>query len=260
MKAYKTFIGLIALNYIAFGGFLYFFQDFFLYHPTPYIAHPGLLEKDIRVEDGTNIKLFVVNPGHGRAVLYFGGNAEAVGFNAPRFTEVLPEKTVYLINYRGYGGSNGEPSEAAFYSDALSIYDRLKPLHTEIAVIGRSLGSGVATYLAAQRNISRLVLVTPFDSIENVAQKKFPFFPVSWILTDSYDSLARATKIKIPVLILAAENDRIIESWSTDNLIAGFPERQREVHVLPDSDHNSISLSPSYYRIIGQFLDVKSNK
>ncbi len=247
------------LNYVVFGGFLYLFQDFFLYHPTPDVIHPGLSEKIVRVEPAVDIKLFVVNPGHKRAVLYFGGNAESVGYSAPYFKASLPEHTVYLVNYRSYGGSSGKPSESALLNDALFLYDELKPQHEKIAAIGRSLGSGVAIFLAAQREISRLVLVTPYDSVENVARERLPFFPVSWILTDTYRSLERIGDINNKVLILVAEHDRIIESWSSSNLIAQFPERQREVHVLTGSDHNSISQKPEYYRLIAGFLTGKSN-
>lgn len=259
MRSCKTLIGLILLNYVVFGGFLFLFQDFFLYHPTPYVPHQNVLEQDLQI-DGEILKLLVVNPGHDRGVLYFGGNAESVGYNAPYLEAALPGQTLYLINYRGYGGSTGTPSEAVLYGDALRIYDEVSPRHRELAVIGRSLGSGVATYLAVNREISRMVLVTPFDSIENVAQKKFPFLPIDWILSDSYHSMARVGEINIPVMILVAENDRIVESWSSDNLIAAFSARRPEVYVLADSDHNSISQKPEYYALISRFLSGKTDK
>jgi pimeloyl-ACP methyl ester carboxylesterase len=260
MKHYKTFITFVVINYVVFGGFLSRFQDFFLYFPTPPIKNHGLIERDFQVDDEIIIKTFVVNPGYDNAVLYFGGNAESVGHNASYFKAILPGQTVYLINYRGYGGSSGKPSEAALYSDALYIHDELKRQHSEIAVIGRSLGSGVATYLAAERAINKLVLVTPFDSIEQVAQKTYSLYPITLMLTDKYDSLSRANRIKAKVLILVAEKDQIIESWSSDNLIAGFRDSQVDVHVMGNTDHNSISQHPEYYFQIGKFLAVKSKK
>ncbi len=260
MKLYKTIIVFVVINYVIFGGLLYRFQDYFLYYPTPPIENHGLIERDFQVDVNIIIKAFVVNPGHDNAVIYFGGNAESVGYNAPYFMAVLPKKTVYLINYRGYGGSSGKPSETALYSDALNIYDELKRQHGEVNVIGRSLGSGIATYLAAKRPINKLILAVPYDSIEHVAQKKYPFYPIKLMLTDKYDSLSRARQIKAQVLILVAENDQIIESWSSDNLIAGFRKDQVDVHVISNSNHNSISQQPEYYQWIGQFLALKSEK
>ncbi|WP_305908836.1 alpha/beta fold hydrolase [Methylomarinum sp. Ch1-1] len=256
MKPYKNIVAFIVINYLLFGIFLYCFQHAFLYYPTPLVKNHGLIETDFRI-NGDIIKTFVVNPGHDAAVLYFGGNAESVGYNAHYFKASLPERSVYLINYRGYGGSTGQPSEAALYSDALHIYDELARRHASIAVIGRSLGSAVATYLAAERNIEKLVLVTPFDSIEQVAQKKFPVYPISWILTDKYDSLARAARINADVLILVAGNDRIIRPCHSYHLIAAFPDPQVDVHVLSDSNHNSISRRGEYYRLIAEFLDKR---
>lgn len=260
MKPYKTIITFVVINYMVFGGVLYSCQDYILYHPTPLIKNHGLIERDFQVDDDIIIKAFVVNPGYDNAVLYFGGNAESVRYNAPYFKATLPSQTVYLINYRGYSGSTGKPSEAALYSDALSIHDELKRQHGEIAVIGRSLGGGVATYLAAERVINKLVLVTPFDSIEYVAQRKFPFYPITLILTDKYDSLSRAERIKANVLILVAENDQIIEYWSSENLIAAFRDGQVDVHVVGNTDHNSISQHPEYYQRIGKFLSKKSEE
>ncbi len=260
MKLYKSIMAFIVINYVIFGAFLYRFQDYFLYHPTPEIPNHGLSERIFRTDDGVDLKALVLNPGNENAILYFGGNAEAVGYNANSFEAALPEQSVYLINYRGYGGSGGQPSEADLYRDALTVYDALRRQHGRIAVIGRSLGSGVATYLAAEREVEKLVLVTPFDSIENVAQKKFPYFPMSWILNDRYHSIERVEKIKAKVLVVLAEYDQIIERWSSDNLIAAFPKGQVEVQVIADSDHNSISGHARYYRLIGGFLSSKSTK
>jgi hypothetical protein len=80
------------------------------------------------------------------------------------------------------------------FSDALAIYDRIKKDHQQIIAIGRSLGTGVAVYLAAQREIEKLVLVTPFDSLRSVAQEIYPIYPISLILKESYRSIEYAEK------------------------------------------------------------------
>lgn len=254
MKSYRSVVRFFVMTYLAFGFFLYFFQEHFLYHPTPESSNHELNIERFAVEEDVVIKTVVVNPGHDNAVLYFGGNAEAVEYNAEAFKTSLAEQTIYLINYRGYGGSTGIPSEAALYRDAIYLYDRLRSRHRNIAVIGRSLGSGVATYLAAERDVKRLVLITPFDSIENIAQQRYPVYPITLMLNDKYDSLSRADKIKAKVLILVAENDRIIEYWSSERLLNAFKHGQVAVDLVEDAGHNDISQAPDYYRAIAHFL------
>ncbi len=174
--------------------------------------------------------------------------------NIADFRSFFPRHDVYLANYRGYGGSSGSPSEAGLYKDALAIFDEIRSRYTSISVIGRSLGSGVATYLATQRNIDRLILVTPFDSIENVARKALPILPVSLLLKDKFDSAGRVADIHAPVLIVIAENDEVISRQHSDVLAGAFPDSQVTVEVIPDTGHNTIGMSPRYASVLSMFL------
>lgn len=259
MKLYRSLIRIIVWTYLVFGLFLYSFQNRFLYHPTTQANNEEMQVEQFAVEGDIKINVFVINPGHDEAVMYFGGNAESIQYNAPGFKSALAQYTVYLINYRGYGGSGGEPSEAALYHDAMFVFDRLKTRHREISVIGRSLGSGVATFLAAERDVKHLVLITPFDSIENIAQQRYPVYPISLMLNDKYDSFGRVERIKAKVLLLIAENDRIIESWSSERLATAFQPEQARTVIIQGAGHNSISRTLGYYGIISQFLSRNGN-
>lgn len=157
-----------------------------------------------------------------RALLYFGGNAEDVSVSLPEFAVAFPEHAIYLMHYRGYGGSSGKPSEQALVADALALYDQLQSNHSDITVIGRSLGSGVAVQLAAQRKVAQLVLITPFDSLSALASRQFPFFPVPWLLKDSYKSVEYAPAINSPTLLLVAEQDEIIGHAHSEALHQAF--------------------------------------
>ena len=198
------------LVYVGIGAVLYVAQRSFLYLPVS--ENPA---EDTPVEwvevDGAELKVWAVAGTQPElAVIYFGGNAEDVYYNAEDFRQHLPEATAYLVNYRGYGGSSGSPSEAALFADALALFDRLAARHERIAVVGRSLGSGIATYLASQRPVHRLVLVTPHDSVLALAQKHYPVYPVSLMLKDRYESVRYAADIDMPVLLLVAQNDTLI--------------------------------------------------
>ena len=109
--------------------------------------------------------------------------------------------SVAALNYRGYGRSEGAPSEAAISADALLVYDRLagrEDIDAErIVVFGRSLGSGVAVPLAARRPVHAVILVSPFDSLRRIAKKTYPFVPVPTLLRHPFDSLALAPRLSL---------------------------------------------------------------
>ena len=237
--------------YIGFGLYIYTVQRNFIYFPVA--ASENRLEERIFKNDGEQIKSTVINQGNNRAIIYFGGNAENVDYNAPQFSALFNDHTLYLIKYRGYAGSTGEPTEEGLYSDALHIYDEIKKSHSQVTVMGRSLGSAVATYLASKREVQKLVLITPFDSILSVAQSQYPIYPISMILKDKHDSLSRATSISAETLVIAAENDRIIQMAHTQRLVEGF-ERAVHFKVIRGTGHNTISQNPDYYTTIREFL------
>jgi uncharacterized protein len=189
-----------------------------------------------------------------RALIYFGGNGDDVAANIAPFAAAFPGVTIYLVNYRGYGGSTGTPSEAALLADAETVFDRVHAEHERVAVLGRSLGSGVAVHLAAVREVSKLALVTPYDSILKIAQRRLPFVPVSWLLKDTFDSVASAPRVRAPVLALLAELDSSIPREHSERLVAAFAPGQVTVLTIAGTDHNSISESPEYGRALGAFL------
>lgn len=184
------------------------------------------------------------------AVLYFGGNAEDVSLNLPDFRAAFPAHAIYLMHYRGYGGSTGSPSEAGLVADALTLYDVVRKPHPNIVLIGRSLGSGIAIRLASERPVKRLVLVTPYDSILGVAQAQFALFPVRWLLADKYESWRYVPQVTAPVRILAAEHDEVIPRASTELLRSRFREQQVSYSVLPHTGHNTISDNRVYWELL----------
>ena len=211
-------IGLtLSLAYIFLGATLYIFQRKLIYYPTLPLSHP--FHEFALKSQGENLNVVVANPGRPQAAIYFGGNAEIVEQSAQYLSRVLPNVTIYLLNYRGYGKSSGSPSEAAFYVDAVALYDAISATHERISVIGRSLGSSVATWLLVERKLHSAVLITPFDSVRAVAQDIYWFFPVKWLLKDTHMSIARASAINSPVLIITAEEDETIPSPKVQGII-----------------------------------------
>ncbi len=211
MKLVKSLMNIIVLLIIAYfviGLLLFLFQRSIIYYPVERISHT--FEELSYKNDNQDIKVILINKGFKKALLYFGGNAEPVAYNAAEFSQTFQNHTVYLVNYRGYGGSSGSPTEAGLFSDAKYIFNQIKLRHTDVTIIGRSLGTAVASYLAAESNISKLVLITPFDSIEHIAQDSFPIYPMNLLLKDKFNSLGLAKDIKAKTLIMVAENDLVM--------------------------------------------------
>ncbi len=255
-----TVIPVTLLAWLGFCGYLYWFQRSMIYFPA--LAQPGRAGTGsslILDSTGERILVDVINPGRRDAVLYFGGNAEFVTDSASYWATLFPGHSIYLMHYRGYGGSSGSPDEQGLYTDALALYDLVAEGHDNMNVIGRSLGSGVATYLASERKIHRLVLTSPFDSLVQVASALYPMFPVSLLLKDRYDSLSRAHTIQVPVLILIAEKDAVIAPKHAHALAEALSVEQRQVHVLDGVGHNDIGAHARYNELLGGFINTDGN-
>lgn len=190
------------------------------------------------------------------AVLYFGGNAEDVLYTA-RSAAKLDAREVLFANYRGYGRSTGKANQRALYDDGLALYQYAlgKGIRPErIVVMGRSLGSGVATMLAGAREVRGAVLITPYDSISAVAKDHFPRLAVSLLVGNSFlPSVEWARKARAPALLLAGEIDQVIPPQHARELSEAWAGKS-ELHVLPYVGHNDISQSPDYYPLINRFL------
>jgi|FLOH01.1.fsa_nt_gi uncharacterized protein len=232
---------------------LFVFQRKLIYFP---VDDYGIAPHQVMVlslEDVT-LRGWALHPEASKAVLYFGGNAEAIEFNMDHFLQLFPDRAIFLMPYRGYGASDGAPNESALYADALAVFDRVAAEHTQVSVIGRSLGSGVATYVAAHRKVEKLVLVTPFDSIVALAQQQLPFLPVTYLLLDRYESIARVAQISAPTLMLVAEKDQVVPRGNSDRLAAAFDPEQLQVVTVKGANHNTISNIPAFSTSLRAFL------
>jgi uncharacterized protein len=247
----------IALRVVVlYGGLcaiLYLMQDWLLYRPPPESNPTGA--EAIRVRSGIlQLKVWRLHAEAKRALIYFGGNGEDVAANISDFSRVLPDRAVFLVNYRGYGGNPGKPSESALIGDAQAVYDELAPRYEQIAVMGRSLGTGVATALAATRPVEKVVLVTPYDSVANVAADHYWWAPVRWLIKDQYDSTRRMGDLHVPILVLIAGRDEVILRPRSDALVAAIPPALRHVRIVSDATHNDISVYNEYLDSITAFL------
>jgi pimeloyl-ACP methyl ester carboxylesterase len=244
---------LLALAYLLVMLVAFALQRRLLYFPTPAPGEVRAAETRFAV-GGLELRGWAVRPDAEDAVLYFGGNAEAVEASLPFLAAAAAPRAVHVVPYRGYSGNPGRPSEAALVADALAVFDELARRHRRVAVVGRSLGSGVAAAVAAQRPVERLVLVTPFDSVLNLARRQFPFLPLGLVLRDRFDSARRAPGLGMPVLVVRAGRDRVVPRRSTEALLAALPQATTELVEIEAADHNDLSSFPSYGEAMSSFL------
>jgi pimeloyl-ACP methyl ester carboxylesterase len=254
ISAVLSFVVTVVAVYGMLCAWMYATQSAQIYYPTPPSAAPGA--QVLWVESsGERIKVWVVSRPGPKALLYFGGNAEDVALNIDVFADAIPDRSLFFVNYRGYGGSSGRPSEDGLVADALAVFDHVRGHHSQIAVMGRSLGSGVAMQLAAERPVERLVLVAAFDSLVNVARKYFWWLPVDLLLRDRYESARHARAVTAPALLLIAGEDEIIPRARSEALARAFAPGQVQVVIVPAVGHNTLDLADAYLSTVGEFLD-----
>lgn len=238
------FLIVLCAVYVGICAFMFFAQGSFVYFPQPRATLEGVDVVTLPV-DGARVEISQRERPGADAILYFGGNAEDVAPVVPVLARLFPERSIHALHYRGYGGSTGTPVEAAIVRDALRVFDQLHEGHQRIAVIGRSLGSGVAVQVAAERPVERLVLVTPFASVRAIAQEQFPYLPMRVLLRNPFDSDLYAPGVKAPTRLIIAAQDQVISRSSSEALLAAFRPGIASIVVVA-GDHNSNEAESAY--------------
>jgi pimeloyl-ACP methyl ester carboxylesterase len=244
-RAVITALAVVALAYVGVCALLFALQRSMIYYPQPRAGAAATRIATLPIEGGSVLVTVRPHVGPG-AVLYFGGNAEDVSGSVEGLAQAFPDHALYLLHYRGYGGSAGSPSEEALFADAAALFDLAHAEHAEIVAIGRSLGSGVAVHLASVRPVTRLVLVTPYDSLQGLAEAQYPWVPVRWLLRDRFESWRYAPQVTVPTQVIAAEHDAVVPRASTEALLARFRPGIAAYRVLPGTAHDSVSAHPAY--------------
>jgi len=192
-------------------------------------------------------------------VLYFGGNAEEVSWTITERRWPLAW-TIVAMNYRGYGKSEGTPSETALVADALAIYDAIATRSdvdaTHIVAIGRSLGTGVAVKLAAARPLAGVILASPYDSLVALGRTHYPWLPVSWLLKHRFDVDADAQRMRIPMLAIVASSDTIIPRARSQSLYDAWGGPKTWLNVA-GTDHNTLSVPDAFWTGVTEFLTAR---
>jgi len=226
----KWIVFFILVLYVGAAAYLYLTQDkkvFKNYLAKEYIPRHAKILNFI-TSDGLKFQgAYLENKKNAPLILYFSGNANNVIEFIDKTGPEIKNYNFIGFNYPGYAGSDGKPCEKCILKYAVEIYERYKP----DIVMGRSLGSAVATFVANQRNVKKVVLITPFDSVENLAKSKYPFFPISILLKYKFKEYEWIKQVQAPVSVLYVKNDEIVSRESLENLLKNIKNLHKLIEI-----------------------------
>jgi fermentation-respiration switch protein FrsA (DUF1100 family) len=241
LVALVCYLGLVAVMYLAQRALMYF----------PYSARmtpddagfPQASEVELKAADGVRVLAWTVPPKPGRpVVLYFHGNGGSLAHRVARFRKLIDDGTgLVALSYRGYGGSEGSPTEDGLIADGRAAYDfaRSKYPDAKIVLWGESLGTGVAVAIAGEHDVAAVVLEAPFTSAADVAFSAYPFLPVSLLMKDQFRSDGRIGKVTAPVLIMHGVRDRVVPFRLGERLFA-MANEPKEFVRFADGGHEDL--------------------
>ena len=229
-KMYNLFlVSLVVLVYFLATLGLYIFQRSLLYHPTENNYGGDRLTVNIEkvkivTEDNTDLLAWYHNKDINKfkTILYLHGNAGSLENRIHKINHFEDMNINFLLlSWRGFSGNKGEPTEQGLYQDARSAVKWLIKqgvFEENIIVYGESLGTGVTTEIAQNRNFAGIILESPFTSMVAAGKSKYPIFPIRLLLKDRYESDKKIKNIKSPVLIMHGEQDNIVPFWMGEKM------------------------------------------
>tara|TARA_A100001037_G_scaffold285665_1_gene293232 strand:- start:7903 stop:8718 length:816 start_codon:yes stop_codon:yes gene_type:complete len=254
--------------YALFVAAMYLLQRSIMYFPArslSTLAQAGVPDMDVvtlSTADGLELKAWykapVVTDGVARpTIVYFHGNGGGIAIRGGRIRPYLDKGFgALLVEYRGYSGNPGDPTEQGLYEDGRAslafVKDRGIALD-RVVLLGESLGSGIAVQLATEFEVGAMVLEAPFSSAVDVAADAYWFLPVRWLLKDRYDSISKISRIHSPLFIVHGERDRIVPIRLGRRLFAAAND-PKEAAYLPKAGHNDLPVHGSIQLVI-EFLE-----
>jgi len=248
------YLGLAALLYVGQRSMMYFPETI---HTTPAQAGlPEAQEISLTAADGVRIIAWHAPPRDDKPViLYFHGNGGALRYRVDRFRKMIGDGIgLVAVEYRGYGGSSGSPSEAGLLADGEAAYAFAAARYRaqQLVLWGESLGSGIAVPFAAEKPVGRVILEAPFTSAAAVAAVRYWYMPVRLLMKDQYRSDERIGKITAPVLILHGMHDRIVPFAMGERMFE-LTKAPRHIVRFIDGDHEDLDANGALHAV-GRFL------
>jgi fermentation-respiration switch protein FrsA (DUF1100 family) len=270
MNGLLTIVLLATLGYGAFAGFIYLMQPRLIYYPdTPtreLTANPAQIGLDyetvtLQTDDGVRLSgWFIPHPAARATLLFFHGNAGNISqrLESIRLFHEL-ELAVFIIDYRGYGQSEGKPTEDGTYRDAAAAWrylvgERHIAPH-EIVIFGRSLGAAIAAELASHAQPGALIIESAFTSVPNMAARVYPFLPVRSLSRYRYDTQQSLQAITCPLLVIHSREDDLIPHAEGEQLFTHAREPKRFLELHGGHSDGFLVSRENYVQGIDAFLE-----
>lgn len=264
VKRFSYFSASVVLVYSVLLSLGYMLQRSFILHPkkldkSHVYSFPFEYEElDFPVEEGkvNAIHAFTSQEEKKGVILYFHGNADNLerwGYMSEDFTSRGYD--VIMMDYRGFGKSDGKATEANMYEDAKTIYAYASEKYDpqDIIVYGRSIGSGVATQLASQNKVKSLFLETPFYSLEDVVKQKYPYVLLLFKLQFEFPNYSNIESLEIPIHIFHGTKDRVVPFESAEKL-KGLLKDSDTFLTLDGAGHKNIGSFEAYQKELSSLL------
>lgn len=259
----KWLSGLVTV-YLLVGLLTYFFQDSLLFHPQPvakdyhYPFEQSFEELNLP-HDGNNLNIIKFQPEESRKgiVLFFHGNMNNV-YHYSKYVDIFLRNgyALWMIDYPGFGKTTGKRTEAILYEQAEVMYTLAVKVASadSLVIYGKSIGTGVASYLASKAPCRRLILETPYRSIHAVASHYFPMYPVRRMIRYHLPTEQYLHRVGAPVSAIHGTNDRVIPYVESVKLKEAHPTMQ--LITVAEGGHNNLSEYKNFQSAIDSLLNA----
>lgn len=261
-KILKLFVLVLVGVYLCVMGVLYAVQDNLLF-PAPAATVNNLPNYaqfvEMKTPDGETLRHVRLASDEGAPkLMFFHGNGSFAANELER-GRILQENgfDVLLVEYRGYGGSSGKPSADDLLKDSLATYDWYNSDKSEwVFLYGHSLGTGVASYLSANRPVKSMVLEAPYANLSDVAASKHPIFPVKMLFKHEINSAEYLKGTLVPIFITHGKLDAVIPVKFGEELYQSLNRDIATLNIIADGNHNNLTQKNSIDMALGHFSKV----
>ncbi len=261
MKIFKQSLllitGIFVLMYIVFGGLIFVYQRDSIYFPDKqdFYNCPGFKDADKININGTRA-YFKKNSD--KLIVFYHGNAGSACQRA-NLLEIFNEPTIsfLFVEYTGYSNSNDKPTKNALFKNVTDVNGFIQKYNfSSVYVIGESLGSALASYHASLNSNYKLLLISPFYKLANIAKSSYPIYPISFMLLDNYDNSKYVNTFNT-VTIIHGEQDQIIPILESKKYFENITSKNKQFISIPGAGHNGLYGIPTVQQEIFNFLKNK---
>ncbi len=246
MKTIFVYLSTGCISYLFILIAMYLFQETFLFFPdqSPFGQCPGMFNDDVISRQAGDVRFYSKEvEDSDKWVIIFHGNAGNACDRTYLFDLLKDTKSnIAILEYPGYGNDSNKPSQSIILEHAFKLVRHIREMDSRalpIYLLGESLGTGVATFVASTSEVSGLILISAYTSISDVAQHHYPWLPVKYLIKHSFNATLWANKTQAPVILFHGINDNIIPIEFARRQLINF-HGQKKLIEISNSGHNDI--------------------